>query len=116
MRRWFLFVFALHVLLSFGLLSSVISGSSLPGAMAQAPAVDVQSAAATPQGEESWAASADQHVADVQPELPEFLLQAGATLEVRGEAGGPINAKPTHLTPPLLDAPRRPPRPLRLIA
>jgi hypothetical protein len=87
--------------------------------MAQAWAVDGQSAPAMPHGEhgeDSRTASADQHVADVQPEWPELLLQAAAELEVRAEAAGPIAARPMHLTPPLLDAPRRPPRPLRLIA
>lgn len=116
MRRWFLFVFALHVLLSSGLLASVLAGPSLPGAMAQACAVDAQSATAMPHDEDPRTASADQHVADVQPEWPELLLQAAAELELRHEPAGPIAAPPMHLTPPPLEAPRRPPRPLHLIA
>lgn len=116
MRRWFLFLFALHFLLSVGLFASVIASPELTGAVAQASVADSRSPTGPTQGEDRWTAAAEPHVADVQPELPEFLDQTPRALAVREPAGEPGAARLVHLTPPLLDQPQRPPRRPRLFA
>jgi hypothetical protein len=90
--------------------ASVIAGPALPGAVAQESVADSRSATGPAEGDERWSAAAGQHVADVQPELPEFLGQAPMAPDVREPAGGPIAARLVQLPAPLLDAPQRPPR------
>jgi hypothetical protein len=116
MRRWFLFVFALHFLLSVGLLASLISSPALSGAAAQESVADSQSPTGPTQSEDLSGTSAGQHVADVQPELPEFLDQARTALDLRPPAGGPIASRQVPLTLPPLDERRRPPRQARVFA